>query len=80
MVHIMSYFLTVNYAANVFLGMKEKRDRFLQLEEIMVCVCMFFSSLKPDNGDLVSLKQKTVFCRFLSYCGKRRMLEEQNSC
>eukprot|EP00794_Sanderia_malayensis_P013868 gene13868-15316_t len=33
MVHIMSFFLTVNYALNVFLRMKEKKDRMFQLND-----------------------------------------------
>ena len=33
MVHIMSFFLTINYALNVFLRMKEKKDRLFEYDD-----------------------------------------------
>ena len=47
MVHIMSFFLTINYAFNVFLRMKEKKDILYEShmdDDIMVCFQSYICS------------------------------------
>ena len=61
MVHIMSFFLTINYAFNVFLRMKEKKDRLYgnSMEDDSV-VCYDFYGQNQSNSIFNSISDTSV--------------------